>query len=145
MDWPIEQMGSGAITFPNQRDYARTAIQWFSLTAGERCIYTHTGWRDVGGCWLFLHAGGAIGASGAVSDVTVRLSGPLGRYELRPPAGPETLASAVKASLRLVELGPASISFSLLAATCRAVFGEADFGLHGPPVPFAPPDCTTFN
>jgi len=41
-----------------------------------------------------------------------------------------TLTSAVKASLRLVELGSPSISFPLLAATCRAVFGEADFALH---------------
>lgn len=33
MDWPIEQMGPAAITFPNQRDYARTAIQWFSAAS----------------------------------------------------------------------------------------------------------------
>ena len=54
----------------------------------------------------------------------------MSRYELRLSGGPDTLASAVKASLRLVELGPPSISFPLLAATCRAVFGEADFALH---------------
>ena len=130
MDWPIERMGSGAITFPNQRDYARTAIQSRSMTAEERCIYTHTGWRNVDGRWLFLHAGGAICGTGAVSEVNVRLSGSMSRYELRLPRGLDTLASAVKASLRLVELGSASISFPLLAATCRAVFGEADFALH---------------
>jgi hypothetical protein len=130
MDWPIEQMGPAAITFPNQRDYARTAIQWFSMTAEERCIYTHTGWRKVDGRWLFLHAGGAICGTGAAHDVAVRLSGSMSRFELHPSAGPGTLASAVKASLRLVELGSPSICFPLLAATCRAVFGEADFALH---------------
>jgi len=130
MDWPIERMGSAAITFPNQRDYARTAIQSASMTADERCIYAHTGWRQVDGRWLFLHAGGAICGTGAVPDVKVRLLGTLSRYELRLSAGPDTLASAVKASLRLVELGSPSISFPLLAATCRAVFGEADFALH---------------
>lgn len=130
MDWPIERMGPAAITFPNQRDYARTAIQSFSITAKERCIYTHTGWRNVDGRRLFLHAGGAIGSAGAVSDVDVRLSGPVSRYELRPPAAPDTLPPSVRASLRLVKLGPPSISFPLLAATCRAVFGEADFALH---------------
>jgi hypothetical protein len=130
MEWPIERMGAPAITFPNQRDYARTAIQSLSITAEERCIYSHTGWRKVDGRWLFLHGGGAICGTGAESDVNVRLLGPMSRYELFPPAGPDTLASAVKASLRLVELGPASISFPLLAATCRAVFGEADFALH---------------
>lgn len=130
MDWPIERLGSAAITFPNQRDYARTAIQSFSMTAEERCIYTHTGWRKVDGSWLFLHAGGAINGTGAVSDVNVRLSGAMTRYELRPPARPDAIGPAVKASLHLVELGPPSISFPLLAATCRAVFGEADFALH---------------
>jgi hypothetical protein len=130
MDWPIERMGSPAITFPNQREYARTAIQSFSFTAEDRCIYTHTGWRNVDGRWLFLHAGGAICGTGAVSDVNVRLLGPMSRYELRLPAAQDTLASAVKASLQLVELGPPSISFPLLAATCRAVFGGADFALH---------------
>lgn len=33
MEWPIEQMGAAAITYPNQKDYTRAAIQSFSLTA----------------------------------------------------------------------------------------------------------------
>lgn len=41
-----------------------------------------------------------------------------------------TLRDAVSASLRLVELGPPSIGFPLLAATFRSVFGDADFSLH---------------
>lgn len=130
MDWPIERMGSGAITYPNQREYARTAIQSLSMSAEERCIYTHTGWRNVDGRWLFLHAGGAIGGAGAASDINVRLLDPVSSFELRLPAGRDKLALALKASLRLVDLGPASISFPLLAATCRAVFGDADFSLH---------------
>ncbi len=130
MDWPIARMGAAAITFPNQRDYARTAIQSSSLTAEELCVYTHTGWRNVGGHWLFLHAGGAIGGAGAVSGINVQLSAPLMRYELRLPASSEALASAVRASLKLAELGPAAISFPLLAATYRAVLGGADFAIH---------------
>jgi len=130
MDWPIAQMGSGAITFPNQREYARTAIQSFSMTAEERCIYTHTGWRNVDGRWLFLHAAGAIGAAGPVSDVQVRLPGLLGRYEVRPSSEPDALVSAIRASLRLAKLAPPSISFPLLAASYRAVIGGADFAIH---------------
>lgn len=87
------------------------------------------GLAQVDGHWVFLHAGGAISGDGAVSDVKVRLSGAMSRFELRPPR-PDTLSSAISASLRLVELGPPSISFPLLAATCRAVFGDADFALH---------------
>jgi hypothetical protein len=130
MNWVIERLGATAITFPNQREYARTAIQSLSLTAAEKCIYTHTGWRNVDGRWVYLHAGGAISAAGSLSDVNVRLLGALSRYELLPSTSQSALKDAVKASLRLVELGPPSISFPLLAATVRAVFGDADFSLH---------------
>ena len=130
LNWPIEQLGASAIIFPNQREYARAAIQWFSLTADEKRIYTHTGWRKMDGNWVYLHAGGAISAEGAVSNVSMRLSRALSSYELRLSAGPRDLRDPVKASLRLVELSPPSISFPLLAATFRAVFGDADFSLH---------------
>jgi hypothetical protein len=130
MDWPIERLGAAAITYPNQRDYARTAIQALSMTAEERCIYTHTGWRHVDGSWLYLHASGAIGGAGAVRSINVRLLGTTSGYELGVPADPGTLVSAVAASLRLVELGPSSVSFPLLAATYRPAFGGADFALH---------------
>ena len=73
MDSPIERMGSAAITFPYQREYARTAIQWFSMTAGERSVYAHTGWRKLDGRWLYLHAGGAIDGAGDVRDISVDL------------------------------------------------------------------------
>ena len=130
MDWAIEKLGSAAITFPNNREYARAAIQSFSLTAEERHIYTHTGWRKLNGQWLYFHAGGAISDTGPVSDVRVRLLDSMGRYDLRHVAGQDTLALAVRASLRLVQLGPPAISFPLLAATFRSVFGDADFSLH---------------
>lgn len=130
MDWPIKHMGSGAINYPNQKEYARAAIQSLSINAEERCIYTHTGWRTVDSHRIFLHAGGSIGADGAGSDCRVRLAGAMSRYELRLPSGPETLKAAIKASLQLIELAPSTISFPLLAATYRAVLGQADFAVH---------------
>jgi len=130
MDWPIQQMGAGAITYPNQKDYARTAIQSYSLTAAERRIFTHTGWRNVTGQWVYLHAAGAIGEAGKVAGVNVRLTGSLSRYELRLPVDQAALVRAVRASLRLIERGPQSVIFPLLAATVRAVFGGADFSVH---------------
>ena len=60
----------------------------------------------------------------------MRLSGSLSRYELRPPSETGALRSAIRASLRLTELGPPEISFPLLAATYRAVLGDADFAIH---------------
>ena len=129
MNWPIERLGAGAIVFPNQRDYARAAIQSYSLTALEKRVFTHTGWRKIDGVWIYLHAGGAISPAGAMSNADVRLSGSLSRYDLRP-AITGKLKEAVRASLLLVELGPSAITFPLLAATIRAVFGDADFALH---------------
>lgn len=130
MDWPIERMGANAITYPNQKEYARTAIQSFSLTAQESVIYTHTGWRQIDGKWLFLYACGAIGEAGLISDAAVRLSGSTNGYKLQLPAGTDALLTAVRASLRLLDLAPPTISFPLFAGTFRAVLGGADFGLH---------------
>jgi hypothetical protein len=64
-----------------------------------------------------------------VSGIEVRLGGALSRYELGLPAAGD-LQNAVRASLRLAGLGSPSIGFPLLAATYRAVFGDADFALH---------------
>ncbi len=130
MNWPIERMGSGAIIFPGQKEYARTAIQTFSLTAETRCFYTHTGWRCIGATWVYLHRGGAITAAGATAEFTVRLNGSLSRYELGLPRDETALVAAVRSSLRLVDLGPPGVTFPLLAATCRSVLGDADFALH---------------
>ena len=130
MNWPIEQLGAGAIIYPHQREYARAAIQCFSLTAEHQRIHTHTGWGKLDGRWVYLHAGGAIGADGEVSHVDIQLSGALSSYGLLIQPNPQALKQAIKACLRLVELVAASISFPLLAATFRAVFGDADFSLH---------------
>jgi Domain of unknown function (DUF3854) len=130
MDWPMERMGSGAITFPNQREYARAAIQSHSFTAEDRYVHIHTGWRKIDRRWVFLHAGGAIGENGTVPAVNVRLAGPLGRYELQLPANPDELREAVRCSLLLAQLGPMAVSFPLRAATSRAAFGDCDFSLH---------------
>jgi len=62
-----------------------------------------------------------------VPSVNVRLSGALSHYELRLPAGAEALAAAIKASLSLLELTSAAISFPLLAATYRARIGRYRF------------------
>jgi hypothetical protein len=130
MDWPIEHLGSSAIIYPNKKDYARTAIQSSSMTAEERCIYTHTGWRCIDGRWVFLHADGAVCAGGPLSDYRVQLSGALSRYELKFAGDERELRSAIQASLRLLYMGEPTVSFPLLAAVARAVFGRADFALH---------------
>ena len=130
MDWPAEYMGSQAIIGPSQREHARAAIQVLSEKPEERDEYTHTGWRFAGGRWMFLHAGGAVGADGALGTVNVRLPGALSRFSLQLPASSADRIEAVRSTLKLLDLGPSAIGFSVLAAVCRAVFGESDFSLH---------------
>src|SRR5262249_17413951 len=65
MGWPTEALGAKARIAPGQgaREHARYAIQLFSdAEIKEKRVYTHVGWRKINGEWVYLHAGGAIGA-----------------------------------------------------------------------------------
>ena len=131
MDWPIEQMGAKAIVYPRQKESMRTAIQQISKNITERRVYTHTGWRETAKGIVYLHAGGAIGKDGAVAGIEVRLPATLSRFTLRLPKDSEALRTAIRASLRLMDLGPKHITGPLLAAVYRAVLSPTpDFGLH---------------
>src|SRR5215211_728285 len=59
MSWPTEHLGASAIVYPGfgTKDHARAAIQLLAEDVEERRIYTHTGWRLVGGTWVYLHGG----------------------------------------------------------------------------------------
>ena len=130
MNWPTEHLGANAVTYAGMglRDHARVAIQLLSGEPPERMVYTHTGWREIGGEWVYLHGGGAIGPVG--ERVETHLEGVLSRYVLPdPPTGVE-LQTAVRASLRLLEVAPDRVSVPLLAATYRAVLGATDFSVH---------------
>jgi hypothetical protein len=132
MNWPTEHLGANAVTYAGMglRDQAKVAIQLLSGDVPERTVYTHLGWREIGGEWAYLHGGGAIGPLGPVGGVETRLEGALARYVLPgPPTGAE-LQTAVRASLRLLELAPDRVSVPLLAATYRAILGASDFSVH---------------
>jgi hypothetical protein len=63
MGWATEHLGAGAILYPGfgAKDHARAAVQMISGCVPVERVYEHTGWREVGGKWVYLHAGGAIG------------------------------------------------------------------------------------
>jgi hypothetical protein len=132
MRWPVEVWGTHAVVHAGAgtADHLRASIQLLSRDVPTRTVYAHTGWREVGGHWVYLHAGGAVGADGPAKGVEVQLPDALSRYALpAPPAGAE-LARAVAASLALVRLAPDRIAFPLLSAVYRAALGGADFSLH---------------
>ncbi len=130
MMWAAEHLGSGAVVYPGSRDHARVAIQILSGSAPERYVFAHTGWRTINDAEVYLHAGGALGPDGPIEGIQVVLQAPLDRFVLPDPPVGETLRQAIRASLRLLDLGPDFIGFSLLAAIYRAALGESDLAVH---------------
>src|SRR5262249_42565528 len=97
--------------------------------APERTVYRHTGWRQIGEKWAYLHAGGAITEAGLDAGVSVELEGRLGAFDLPAPPEGEQLKEAVHASLALLRLACARITAPLLGAVYRAVLGGVDFSV----------------
>jgi hypothetical protein len=90
MNWVTERLGGEAIINAGNgtEKRAREAIQELSGAIAKRQLYTHTGWRKIGEAWFYLHGGGAIGATGAVSGVDVALPDALKLLTLPcPPEG----------------------------------------------------------
>jgi hypothetical protein len=132
MNWVTEHLGSKAIVYAgfSLKDHARTAIQVQSGDVESRHVYIHTGWRKLEEDWAFIHADGAIGPNGPLTQIGVQISDSLSSMALpEPPAGAEEVV-AIQASLSLLDLGPDHIMFPLLAAAFRATLGDADFALH---------------
>jgi hypothetical protein len=137
MRWPVRLWGSRAVTHAghNLADHARAAIQLLSGDPPTRVLYTHTGWRQIGDSWFYLHQGGAIGPQGVQPGIDVALPDALSGYDLpHPPEGPE-LVKAIRASFgMLAGLAADRVAFPVLAAVYRACLGSCDFAphLHGP-------------
>jgi hypothetical protein len=132
LNWTAEHLGAGAVVYPGQsnREHARTAIQLLSGDVPERRVYTHLGWRSINDEWVYLHAGGGIGAAGGVPGIEVHLPTALAGFVLPTPPSGAGLADAVRASLGLLKVAPSSLAVPLHAAIYRAPLGGADFSEH---------------
>lgn len=127
MNWVAENLGAAAFVHAGfgYKDHASVAIRMLSQDIAERRVFTHTGWREIEGEWVYVHAGGAIGPAGSMSGVEVAIGdGRLGNYVLPEPPTGEDLARAVNASLRLLDLVPPEIAYSLLTGIYRAPLNE---------------------
>jgi hypothetical protein len=127
--WVLRLLGPQAIIYPGQQQHARAAIQCLSGSIRQERIFTHLGWRKHDGHWVYLHAGGTVGAHGPRGDLRVELPAALQHYRVHPPADAREQGKAVRASLRCLSVAPDWISFPLLAAVYRAVLGKVDFSL----------------
>ena len=115
MFWVTEHWGLQAIVNAGtaKRDSLREAIQRLSPQTKTRQIFTHTGWREIGGAWIYL-SGSTAGNDGYEIDLGTELS----RYQL--PAVPKNPVDAMRASIDLLEVAPLRITAPLWAACYRA-------------------------
>lgn len=126
LEW-VSEWGPDAIVGAGfgTKDRLREAIQRLSPAIVRRHVYEHPGWRQIPGCgWVFLHAGGGIGAHGLVPDLTVSLS-PQASGIVFPeiPSG-EALRARVRACLDLIDLAPEPVTAPTFGAVYRAALGE---------------------
>lgn len=115
MNWVTESWGLRAVVRAGQgsRDYLREAIQRLSPKPRVRHIFTHTGWREIDGQWVYL-SGNTYGSDGFEVDLGSELS----RYKL--PSIAENPVEAMKVSLSLLKLAPLRVTAPLWASTYRA-------------------------
>jgi hypothetical protein len=136
MTWVTGAWGNRPVVYAGQgnRDHLRVAIQILSGDVPERTVYAHLGWREVRGRWVYLHAGGAVGADGPDDAVEVLVDGPLERFCLPDPPTGQELVDSVRACLRILEadhpLAPDRVLVPVLGAVYRSVLGACDFGVH---------------
>ncbi|MBE0426353.1 MAG: DUF927 domain-containing protein [Nitrospirae bacterium] len=107
MSW-LHQWGTHAVIEPGQtvKDFLRYFIQISSQPQTET-VYSHTGWREVDGEWIFLTAVGAIGKD----NVSTKLPRELQKYSLPLAVGNEK--EALEASLSFLDLGNKAVTFPL--------------------------------
>ena len=132
LSWVSTELGPGAIVGAGagKKDHTRVAIQQFSKEAASRTVYTHLGWVKIAERWVYLHAGGAIGAAGTEAGVEVEVDAALQAFTLpSPPTGRDAI-TAVTSSLRLFDIAPTAVAATLLAAVYRAVLDKCDFAVH---------------
>ena len=138
MSWVAEHLGAMAIVMPGMtlKDHARAAIQLLShADRAPPCLYPSR-LAQLGEDWCYLHAGGAIGAHGAVPEVTVRPGEALAVYHLPAPPDRGAARAAIRASLRVLDVAEDAVTIPGYATVWRAVLGQRRFqrafgGPHG--------------
>jgi hypothetical protein len=132
MNWPLKHFGSRAIVYPGlgAKDHLRFAIQLLSPKAQRLTVYRQTGFRKIDGEYFFLHAGGAVGPVGTVSEYSIDLPGDLALINLPDSPKGSRLRDAVRASLGMLDLARESIMVPILGAVYRAPLGHVDSSLH---------------
>jgi hypothetical protein len=130
LNWVGEHLGASAVIHAGAsiKDHVRAAIQLLSGIPRLETVYTHTGWRKIENDWVFLTSEGALGGNDA-HPVSVELSQQLVPYSLPLTPDKDRVRLGIAAIKRLLQLGPPSVMFPLLASGFRAAFDGVDFSV----------------
>jgi|LDZT01.1.fsa_nt_gi hypothetical protein len=110
MRWPGIHWGMQAAIRPYKQMELKYCLQKMAQGGiSESRVYTFLGWKKVDGKWIYLHAGGAVGAE----NVEIELPEKLRNYRL-PKRTPD-LRQAIKAVTDLFEIGPGKILYPLVS------------------------------
>ncbi len=114
MGWILEEWGSQAMVMAGRgtSDHLRAAIQTLSDDVEQRHEYAHMGWREIDGKMCYLTSNGVVGHP----DVAVRLHSDFRRYHLPMDIEGDDVVSAVRASLRYLDIGQYHITIPMWAA-----------------------------
>lgn len=131
LNWLEEAWGAGfCITpGPGMQSHVKNCIEQLSGVVPERRRYRHLGWRQIDGEWVYLHAGGGIGADGPVPGIEVEMQGAFRRYALSDPLIGAELVNAIRTHLQMLEVARLTVSAPLFCATWRAPLGPCDFSV----------------
>ncbi|ADH63468.1 Bifunctional DNA primase/polymerase [Allomeiothermus silvanus DSM 9946] len=133
MNWTARHWGSEAVVLPGQsnRDHLRAAIQFLSLEGLRRTtVYRHLGWAKVDGQWVYLHAGGGIGANGGVEGLEVQPGRVFEGFALPDPPEDEAEREAIRTLWSLREVAPSRVTVPLLLYALGAPLGHSPYSLY---------------
>ncbi|MCI0555789.1 MAG: hypothetical protein L0287_32995, partial [Anaerolineae bacterium] len=130
MSWVTAQLGAEGGVCPGKSDHARYAIKQLSPTFTKRTVYAHTGWRQIGDSWCYLHGDGAITGEGNRTDIAVRLPHSLRFFLLPDPKKGEDMVQAYRSTLDFLESFPPRITVPLLGSVFAAAMGEIDYSIY---------------
>jgi DnaB helicase-like protein len=130
MAWVTAQLGAEADVCPGKENHARYAIKQLSPSFTKRVVYAHTGWRQIGDDWCYLHGAGGITAGGNRADIAVRLPHSLRFFVLPDPATGDAIPKAYGSILKFLDAFPRPLTVPLLGAVFGAALGEIDYSVY---------------
>ncbi|MCX7802221.1 MAG: DNA primase, partial [Meiothermus ruber] len=134
MTWPVRAWGAEVVVTPGQgaKDHLRAAIQYLSIERGfDRAkVYKHLGWTQVNGEYVYLHAGGGIGAQGSVAGLEVEPGKTLEAFAFPDPPTGQDERQAVEAMLEVLDAAPERITAPLLLHTLAAPLGHSPVSIY---------------